>query len=69
VALKQARHEPGPVKSYGLEPLPGPLNRTRGRREPSELTGDRWAPRPVLDDGTVLDGSRAIVDWAGANPA
>ena len=69
LALKQAGHEPEIVKSYGLAPLPGVFNRTRGRREVSELTGDRWVPTLPLNDGTVLDGSRAIVDWAGANPA
>ena len=34
-----------------------------------ELTGNRWVPTLVLDDGTVVDGSNEIVDWAGANPA
>lgn len=69
LALKQAGYEPEIVKSYGLAPLPGALNRTRGRREVSELTGNRWVPTLLLDDGAVLDGSRAIVDWAAANPA
>jgi hypothetical protein len=45
------------------------FNRTRGRREMKELTGDRWVPTLLLDDGAVLDGSQAIVDWARANPA
>jgi hypothetical protein len=57
------------VKSYGLAPLPGVFNRTRGRREVSELTGDRWVPTLLLDDGAVLDGSRSIIDWTSANPA
>lgn len=69
LALQQAGHEPEVVKSYGLAALPGVFNRTRGRREVNELTGDRWVPTLLLDDGTVLDGSRTIVDWARANPA
>ena len=57
------------MKSYGLALLPGVFNRTRGRREVSELTGNRWVPALLLDDGAVVDGSQAIVDWARANPA
>ena len=45
------------------------FNQTRGRREVKELTGNRWVPALVLDDGTVIDGSRAIVGWARANPS
>jgi hypothetical protein len=69
VALQQAGYEPEIVKSYGLALLPGVCNRTRGRREVSELTGNRWVPTLLLDDGAVVDGSQAIVDWAQANPA
>jgi hypothetical protein len=68
-ALKDAGHDPEVVRSYGFAPLPAILNRTRGRREVQELTGNRWVPTLVLDDGTVIDGSRQIVDWAWANPA
>lgn len=68
-ALKGAGYEPEVVRSYGLGLLPGVLNRTRGRREVNELTGNRWVPTLLLDDGTVVDGSREIVDWALANPA
>ena len=67
-ALKDAGYKPDVIKSYGLAPL-GPLNQTRGRREVQELTGNRWVPTLVLDDGTVIDGSHEIVDWAVANPA
>jgi hypothetical protein len=56
-------------KCYGFAPLPGVLNQTRGRREVQELTGNRWVPALILDDGEVIDGSRTIIDWAGANPA
>jgi Glutathione S-transferase, N-terminal domain len=68
-ALRQAGHDPRVFKSYGLGLLPGIFNRTRGRREVQELTGDRWVPTLVLDDGTVVDGSREIIDWARVNPA
>ena len=68
-ALKGAGHDPEVVKSYGFAPLPGFMNHTRGRREVAELTGNRWVPTLLLDDGTVIDGSREIAAWAAANPA
>jgi hypothetical protein len=67
-ALRDAGHEPDVVKSYGLAPL-GPLNITSGRREVQRLTGNRWVPTLVLDDGEVIDGSKEIVAWARAHPA
>jgi hypothetical protein len=66
-ALVQAGHRPEVVKSYGLAPLPGLFYQTRGRREVQELTGNRWVPTLVLDDGTVIDGSQSIVGWAREN--
>jgi hypothetical protein len=68
-ALRRAGHDPEMVLSYGLAPLPEFLNRTRGRREVQELTGNRWVPTLVLDDGTVIDGSHAITEWAETHPA
>jgi hypothetical protein len=68
-ALEEAGHNPEVIKSYGLAALPGVFNQTRGRREVQELTGNRWVPTLRLDDGTVIDGSSEIVDWARANPA
>lgn len=68
-ALREAGHEPQVVKSYGLGILPGVFNMTKGRREVKRLTGNYMVPTLVLDDGTVLDGSREIVAWARANPA
>jgi len=68
-ALEAAGHHPEVVKSYGFAPLPGFMNQTRGRREVAELTGNRWVPTLLLDDGTAIDGSREIVAWAAANPA
>jgi len=67
--VRDAGHDPQVIRSCGFAPLPGFLNMTRGRREVQELTGNRWVPTLVLDDGTVIDGSREIVAWAGANPA
>jgi hypothetical protein len=68
-ALRDAGHDPQLVKTYGLALLPGALNQTKGRREVQELTGNRWVPTLVLDDGAVIDGSQEIVAWAKANPA
>jgi Glutathione S-transferase, N-terminal domain len=68
-ALRDAGHDPEVIKSYGLGVLPGAFNRTRGRREVQELTGKSWVPVLVLDDGTAIEDSHAIVEWAAANPA
>jgi glutathione S-transferase len=68
-ALERAGYEPEIVLSYGLGMLPAAFNQTRGRREVQELTGNRFVPALVLDDGTVVDGSHAIVDWAREHPA
>jgi hypothetical protein len=68
-ALRDAGHDPQLIKAYGWGLLPEAMNRTRGRREVKELTGNQWVPTLVLDDGTVIDGSREIVAWAAANHA
>jgi len=68
-ALKKAGHNPVVVKSYGLGVLPAALNRTAGRQDVRQLTGKTWVPTLLLGDGTVVDGSQAIIAWAGANPA
>jgi hypothetical protein len=68
-ALKDAGHHPEMIRSYGLAILPAFLNATPGRREVQRLTGNRWVPTLVLDDGTVIDGSHEIVAWAKANPS
>ncbi|MDQ6836091.1 MAG: glutathione S-transferase domain-containing protein [Actinomycetota bacterium] len=68
-ALTEAGHRPEVVRSYGLGPLPGFINDlTPGRREVKELTGSYWVPVLVLDDGTVVKGSKRIIAWAQANP-
>jgi hypothetical protein len=33
------------------------------------MTGNYWVPVLVLDDGTVIQGSKRIIAWAQANPA
>lgn len=66
-ALDDAGH------AYEIEVVGGfkniPFSR-RGRREKIvELTGQEDVPVLVTDDGTILQGSGAIVAWARANPA
>ena len=68
-AVKGAGYKPEVIKSYGLGMLPGLFNMTRGRREVKKLTGSYMVPVLVTDDGTVIQGSHEIVDWAKANPA
>jgi glutathione S-transferase len=68
-ALKDSGHDPELVLSYGLAPLPRFMNATQGRREVERLSGNRWVPMLVLDDGTVIDGSHEIAAWAQAHPA
>jgi hypothetical protein len=69
-ALKDAGYDPEVKLSYGLGMFPGFINElTSGRREVKQLTGNYWVPALVLDDGTVIQGSRRIADWARANPA
>lgn len=42
-------------------------SRGRDRAEIEELSGQRSVPILVLDDGNVVSGSGAIVDWVRAN--
>jgi hypothetical protein len=48
--------------------LPGIFNLTPGRREVKRLTGNYWVPVLVADDGTVMQGSKRIAEWAGVHP-
>jgi Glutathione S-transferase, N-terminal domain len=68
-ALKAAGYKPEVIKSYGLGLLPGIFNQTKGRREVKKLTGSYMVPVLVLDDGTVIQDSQKIADWAQAHPA
>jgi len=68
-ALTQAGYEPEVVRTYGWGPLGALGNATRGRREVKRLTGNYWVPLLVKDDGSLVQGSREIIEWAKANPA
>jgi hypothetical protein len=68
-ALVDAGHHPQVVKAYGLGMLPDFFNQTSGRREVKKLTGSYMVPALVTDDGTVVQGSREIADWARSHPA
>ncbi len=64
-ALREAGHEPEVERTYGC------FRTDRfwpGRREVKDMTGNYKVPTLVLDDGTVVDESQKIVDWAGAHP-
>jgi hypothetical protein len=65
-ALVSAGYEPEVVKSggcYRTDPL------FPRRREVKRMTGNYKVPTLVLDDGTIIDGSQNIIDWARANEA
>jgi hypothetical protein len=65
-ALKEQGHDPELVKSYSSGALPAV---TSGRKQVQELTGQKWVPVLVLDDGEVIQDSKNIVSWAKQNPA
>ncbi len=66
-ALDEAGHE------YELHVVGGfkllPFSRRGRRGEIVSLTGQEDVPVLRLDDGTVVQGSRRIADWATSNPA
>ena len=68
-ALKDAGYEPEVIRSYGLGMLPDMFNKTPGRQEVKRLTGNHWVPALVTDDGTAIQGSREIIEWAQAHAA
>jgi hypothetical protein len=68
-ALKDAGYVPEVIRCFGLGPLPGIFNLTRGRREARRLTGNHWVPVMLADDGTVVQGSKRIAEWAAVHPA
>lgn len=66
-ALREAGHEPEVVAVHGLGiPL---LDRTEGRREVKELTGQSMVPVLVTDDGEAIHDSKRIISWAQEHPA
>src|SRR5947209_17492805 len=68
-AVREAGYSPEVKRSYGFGLLPRSFNRTPGRQEVKRLTGNYWVPVLVLDDGTPIQGSDKIIEWAKANPA
>lgn len=66
-ALDEAGHD------YELKVVGGfknlPLSRRGRRGDIVSLTGQEDVPVLLLDDGTPVQGSRAIAEWAAANPA
>jgi glutaredoxin len=69
-ALTEAGYEPEVEKVKGLGVGPRWMHlMTDGRREIEKLTGQRAVPVLVLDDGKVISDSKAIKEWAAANPA
>lgn len=67
-ALREAGHDPEVERAYGFGGLPDLLNSPR-RRAIKRRTGSPWVPALELDDGTMVQGSQEIADWARANPA
>jgi glutathione S-transferase len=69
-ALDAAGHsyELKTVGGYRLMPWTWP-SRSRDRAEIKSISGQENVPVLVLDDGTVISGSGAIVSWAQAHPA
>jgi hypothetical protein len=67
-AVTKAGYDPQVIRSYGAGPL-GIFNVTPGRREVKRLTGNYWVPLLVADDGTTVQGSKRIVEWAEVHPA
>jgi hypothetical protein len=68
-ALKEAGHRFEVGKAYSTRLLPNALQITEGRKEAIRRTGKSDVPILILDDDTTVAGSKAIVDWAKANPA
>ena len=46
-----------------------PFSRRGKRNQITEMTGQQDVPVLVLDNGTAIQGSTAIVNWASSNPA
>jgi hypothetical protein len=69
-ALVEAGHDHEVVRGYGWKILPDmPFNQTPARKHVKDRTGSSSVPALELDDGTIVQGSREIVEWAKAHPA
>jgi Glutathione S-transferase, N-terminal domain len=65
-ALVAAGYEPEVIKTggcYRTDPL------FPRRREVKRITGNYKVPTLVLDNGTIIDSSQNIIDWARTNVA
>ncbi|MBI3494806.1 glutathione S-transferase domain-containing protein [Candidatus Saccharibacteria bacterium] len=67
-SLIKAGYEPEIEAVKGIGFLSKPLPNTAGRKKMTKLKGNHHVPTLVLDDGTVVDGSKVIVAWAKKNP-
>lgn len=65
-ALRAAGHDPEIVRTYGCY---GTDRFFKGRCAVRKLTGSYKVPTLVLEDGSVVDESQRIVEWAAAKPA
>jgi Glutathione S-transferase, N-terminal domain len=65
-ALRAAGHQPEIVRTFGCY---GTDRFFARRRKVKDLTGNYKVPTLVLDDGTIVDESQMIAEWATANPA
>jgi hypothetical protein len=65
-ALTAAGHQPEVVKTYGCY---GTDRFWKGRCGVKKMTGNFKVPTLVLDDGSVVDESQKIADWATSNSA
>ena len=68
-ALTDAGHEPEVQKAYSTRLVPNALQITGGRKEAIRRTGKSDVPVLILDDDSTVAGTKAIVEWARANPA
>lgn len=66
-ALDEAGHSYTVKVAGGFKNVP--FSRRGKRKEILELTGQEDVPVLVLDDGSPVTGTRAIVEWAAANGA
>jgi hypothetical protein len=66
-ALDEAGHRYDVKKLGGFKNIP--FSRRGRRDEVVSLTGREDVPVLLLDDGTAVQGSERIVDWAAAYPA
>ena len=65
-ALDEAGHDYELRKVGGMKMIP--FSRRGKREEIKRLTGQEDVPVLVLDGGDAIAGSKAIRDWAAANP-